>query len=120
MDSVIKFNKCFATMAQALSGFLAAFNIDVEPTTSLENVFMGAENGITMYKMVGNSDTSVYPVVVSGGGHSSDGAIVTLICAGGAGVFVFEYDGDIYINHVYTYISGVSLSGWHKITTTAV
>lgn len=118
---VISSNKCLIPVENAISGMIAAFyNEDIEPTTDLTTIFTGAGNGITMYRMAGNTDTSVYPVEVGTGSHSNDGAVITLINVGGAGMFIFEYDGELYINHVYTSSGGVQFSGWYQVTTTAV
>lgn len=113
---VLQLNKCLTPLEDVVNAFIGS----VEPTTALTTVFSASNTGVTMYKIVGNSDTSIYPVVVTQGTHNSNGAIVTLVNVGGAGVFIFEYEGELYINHVYNSLGGVQLSGWYQVTTTAV
>lgn len=115
-NNVIQDNKCFKNLEDVVPAFIGTVN----PTMALTIVFSTSNTGITMYKIVGNIDTSIYPVVVTPGSHDSDGAIVTLVNVGGAGVFIFEYKGELYINHVYNSFSGVYLSDWYQVTTTAV
>ena len=113
---VLQLNKCLKPLEDVVNAFIG----DVNPTTALATVFSTSNIGVTMYKMIGNSDTSIYPVVVIPGTQSSDGAVVTLVNVGGAGMFIFEYDGEIYINHVYNSSGGVQVIGWYQVTTTAV
>lgn len=118
---VISSNKCLIPVENAVSEMIAAFvNDDIDVTTDLTTIFTGASNGITMYRVVGNSDTSIYPVVVDEVSRSNDAAIVTVVSLGGAGMFIFEYAGEMYINHIYGDYSGIHLSGWYQVTTTAV
>lgn len=116
-NNVIQDNKCFKNLEDAVNAFV---DNDVNINTPLSSIFIDAKTGITMYKIVGNSDTSIYPVVVTPGLQDSDGAVVTLINVGGTGVFIFEYDGDVYISHAYLRRGGVNVDGWYKVTTTAV
>lgn len=113
---VLQLNKCLMPLEDVVRAFIGTVN----PATALTTVFSTSNIGVTMYRIVGNSDTSIYPVVVTPGSHDSNGAIVTLVNVGGAGVFIFEYEGELYINHVYNSLGGVYLSGWYKVTTTAV
>ena len=121
---VISSNKCLIPVENAVSGMIAAFvNDDIDVTTDLTTVFSSISNsgsGITMYRVVGNSDTSIYPVVVDEVSRNNNAAIVTVVSLGGAGMFIFEYAGEMYINHIYGDYSGIHLSGWYQITTTAV
>lgn len=122
---VVQGNKCFNPIADAISGMLAAFNAEIDNTTSLENVFYTLTDGITMYTVRNNADTSIYPVIASSTDRDDNGAIVTLIKVQGdgmfgVGVFVFEYEGALYINHIYSGRDGIITSGWYQITTTAV
>ena len=119
MDSVIMSNKCFKSLANALTGFLAAFNMTIDNAMALTDVFDLLDDGVSMYTVVGN-DTSVYPVAVSTQyGHR---AIVCAIKGGGGSTvtFIFMYDGAIYICDAYTSPSGVTVGGWYQVTTTAV
>ena len=113
---VLQLNKCI----QPLEDVVNAFVDNVNTNTPLSIIFPNSRLGVTMYRIVGTSDTSIYPVVVPVGSHNSNAAVITLINVGGTGVFIFEYDGDMYINHVYNSPGGVQLSGWYQITTTAV
>lgn len=119
-NNVIKNNKCWEPFADAIDGYLAAHLVDVDVTSPLSAVFTGAAEGITMYKVVGNTNTSVYPVAVPRDSHSANGAIVTLIRVVGAGMFIFEYSGNVYICHVYNAVGGTAVGDWYKVTTTAV
>lgn len=119
-NNVVKSNKCWEPFADAIDGYLAAHLVDVNVITPLSGVFREATEGITMYRVVGNANTNVYPVVVPADSQSQNGAIVTLISTNGVGMFIFEYDSDIYICHIYAGKGGVSVSNWHKVTTTAV
>lgn len=119
-NNVIKNNKCWEPFADAIDGYLVAHLVDVDVTSPLSAVFRGATGGITMYKVVGNTNTSVYPVVVPTDSQSSNGAIVTLISAGGAGMFIFEYSGNVYICHAYAGRGGTAVGAWYKVTTTKV
>lgn len=115
-NNVIQDNKCFKNLEDVVPAFIGTVN----PATALKAVFSTSNTGVTMYRIVGNSDTSIYPVVVTPGLQDSDGAVVTLINVGGTGVFIFEYDGDVYISHAYLRRGGVNVDGWYKVTTTAV
>lgn len=119
-NNVVKSNKCWEPFADAIDGYLAAHLVDVNVTTSLSRVFMEAAEGITMYRVVGNTNTDVYPVVVPVDSQSQNSAIVTLIMKGGVGMFIFEYSRDVYICHAYAGRGGVSTGAWYKVTTTAV
>ena len=119
-NNVIQDNKCFKNLENAVSGMLAAHLVDVDVTSSLSTVLMNAAEGITMYRVVGNTNTNVYPVVVPVDSQSQNSAIVTLIMNGGVGMFIFEYSGDVYICHVYATRGGFSVGNWYKVTTTAV
>ena len=119
-NNVIKNNKCWELFEDAIDGYLAARLVDVDVTSPLSAVFTDATGGITMYRVVGNTGTSVYPVAVPTDSQSQNGAIVTLISAWGVGMFIFEYSGDVYICHVYAARGGTSVGDWYKVTTTAV
>ena len=116
-NNVIQNNKCFKSLENVVNAFV---DNDVNINAPLSSIFTNAKTGITMYKIVGTSDTSVYPVVVTPGLHDSDAAVVTLVKVTGVGVLIFEYDGDVYISHAYSRIGGVTVDGWYKVTTTAV
>ena len=116
-NNVVKDNKCFLPLENAVNAFV---DDDIDKNTPLSTVFNDAKTGITMYNIVGTSDTSIYPVVVPVVSQSSNGAVVTLVKVTGAGVFIFEYDGDVYISHAYSRIGGVTVDGWYKVTTTVV
>ena len=113
---VLQLNKCLTPLEDVVRAFMGS----AAATAALTIVFRTAKTGITMYSISGNSDTNIYPVVVTPGTQNSNAAIVTLIKTGGAGMFIFEYDGEMYINHAYNSPGGVQLSGWFKVTTTAV
>lgn len=117
---VVQVNKCLVPLENAVSGLLTSFVENIDVTTDLITVFSDLPTGITMYRVVGNTDTSIYPVVVEGFARSNNAAIVTVISIGGAGMFIFEYAGAMYINHIYGDYSGTHLSGWYQVTTTAV
>lgn len=120
MDSVIKSNKCLNNLEEAVNPLLAARLVDIDVTSPLSAVFRDATEGITMYRVVGNTNTNVYPVVVPTDSQSQNGAIVTLIMANGVGMFIFEYSGNVYICHAYAARGGTAVGAWYKITTTAV
>lgn len=113
---VLQLNKCLQPLEDVVRAFIGTVNTN----TPLSTIFTNSRVGVTMYRIVGISDTSIYPVVVPVGTHNSDAAVVTLINVGGTGLFIFEYDGDMYINHVYNSSGGAQFSGWFKVTTTAV
>lgn len=116
-NNVIQGNKCFKDLENAVNAFV---DNNVNINTPLSSIFTDAKTGITMYKIVGTSDTSSYPVVVPIVARSGNGAVVTLVKATGVGVFIFEYDGDVYISHAYARFGGVTVDGWYKVTTTLV
>mgnify|MGYP007115353837 CR=1 FL=1 len=116
-NNVVKNNKCFVPIENAVNAFV---DNDVNINTPLSSIFNDAKTGITMYKIVGTSDTSIYPVVVPVAAQSSNGAVITLVKVAGVGVFIFEYDGDVYISPAYSRRGGVTVDGWYKVTTTAV
>lgn len=119
-NNVIKNNKCLELVEDAIAGYLAAHIVDVDVTSALSAVFTGATEGITMYRVVGNTNTDVYPVVVPTDSQSQNGAIVTLIMANGVGMFIFEYSGNVYICHAFAGRGGTAVGDWYKVTTTAV
>ena len=116
-NNVVKDNKCFLPLENAVNAFV---DNDIDINTPLPSIFTGAKNGITMYNIVGTSDTSIYPVVVPVVSQSSNAAVVTLVKVTGVGIFIFEYEGDVYISHAYSRIGGVTVDGWFKVTTTLV
>ena len=119
-NNVIQNNKCFKGLETAAAGFLAAFNLSVDPSSALSDVFDTLANGISMYTVAGN-DTTVYPVAVPTG-SSGPGGIVLAIKERRVACFVFIYDGEVYICDVFTIpvSPGIAVSNWHKVTTTAV
>ena len=116
-NNVIQNNKCFKSLESAAASILAAFNMTVNPSTTLADVFDELADGISMYTVVGN-DTSVYPVSVSTNyGHR---AIVLAIKQGGTASFIFIYDGEAYICDAYTSPSGVTVDDWYSVSTQAL
>lgn len=115
---VISSNKCLIGVEAAVNPLLAAFNITVDETDTLETVFDSLNDGINVYSVVGN-DTSVYPVAVSTiYGHRA--TVIGIKYGNGAGgVFIFIYDGEMYFCDVYTAPTFVT-GGWYQVTTTAV
>lgn len=120
-NNVIQDNKCLKNLEAAVNPLLAAFNITVDETDTLETVFNSLNNGINVYSIVGN-DTSVYPVAVSTiYGHRA--TVIGIKYGNGAGgVFIFIYNGEMYFCDVYTVpFSPYFVTGdWYKVTTTAV
>ena len=122
---VVQDNKCFNPVKNAISGMLAAFTAEIDKTKTLEELFNTLTDGVTMYTVRNNADTSVYPVIANSPDRDDNGAIVTLTKIQGdgmfgVGVFAFEYEGALYINHIYSGRDGIITSGWYQITTTAV
>lgn len=99
MANVIKDNKCFNSLANAVTSFLAAFNMTVDPTESLADVFEELPDGISIYTVLNNFSGGVYPVEVST--HYSHKAIVLAVKSNGTATFIFIYDGKIYFCDVY-------------------
>lgn len=118
-NNVIQDNKCFKDLETAAASFLAAFNLSVDPSDTLSEVFDTLSNGISMYTVAGN-DTTVYPVAVPTG--DGPGGIVLAIKEGRVACFVFIYNGEVYICDVFTIpvSPGIAVSNWYKVTTTAV
>ena len=120
-NNVIQDNKCLKNLEAAVNPLLAAFNITVDKTDTLETVFNSLNNGINVYSIVGN-DTSVYPVAVSTiYGHRA--TVIGIKYGNGAGgVFIFIYNGEMYFCDVYTVpFSPYFVTGdWYKVTTAAV
>lgn len=120
-NNVIQDNKCLKNLEAAVNPLLAAFNITVDETDTLETVFNSLNDGINVYSIVGN-DTSVYPVAVSTKyGHRA--TVIGIKYGNGAGgVFIFIYNGEMYICDVYTVpFSPYFVTGdWYKVTTTKV
>ena len=118
-NNVIQNNKCFKGLETAVASLLAAFNLSVDPSVPLTDVFDTLANGISIYTVVGN-DTTVYPVAVP----TSHGyrAIVLAIKEGGTACFVFIWDGKVYVCDVFNIpvAPGVTAGPWYKVTTTAV
>lgn len=120
-NNVIQDNKCLKDLEAAVNPLLAAFNITVGETDTLETVFNSLNDGINVYSIVGN-DTSVYPVAVpTVYGHRA--TVIGIKYGNGAGgVFIFIYDGEMYFCDVYTlpvhpnFVTG----DWYKVTTTKV
>lgn len=115
---VINSNKCLVNVETAVNPLLAAFNITVDETDTLETVFNSLNNGINVYSVVGN-DTSVYPVAISTVyGHRA--TVIAIKYGNGAGgVFIFIYDGEMYFCDVYTAPTFVT-GEWYQVTTTTV
>lgn len=121
---VVQVNKCLIPFEQAfedaINGKIKAFVSDINVTKPLSSVFNSSGVGITMYKVCGNTDTTIYPVKVSTSTQDGNGAVVALVNIYGAGMFIFEYEGAIYICHAYAGRGGVSVGSWYRITTTEV
>lgn len=118
-NNVIQNNKCFKNLEAAAASFLAAFNLSVDPTDTLEDVFDTLADGISMYTVAGN-DTSVYPVAVPISTSSSHKAIVLAIKEGGMACFVFIYGGEAYICETYTSRGGFVTDSWYLVSTQVV
>lgn len=121
----VKGNKCFTPLADIISGMLPAHIEIIDKTKTLEELFNTLTDGVTMYTVRNNADTTIYPVIASSTDRDDNGAIVTLTKIQGdgtfgVGVFTFEYEGALYINHIYSGRDGIITSGWYQITTTAV
>lgn len=120
-NNVIQDNKCLKNLEAAVNPLLAAFNITVDETDTLETVFNSLNDGINVYSIVGN-DTSVYPVAVPRVyGHRAT-VIGIKYWDGAGGVFIFIYDGEMYFCDVYTipFQTHFVTGDWYKVTTTKV
>lgn len=121
----VKGNKCFTPLTDIISGMLPAHIEIIDKTKTLEELFNTLTDGVTMYTVRNNADTTIYPIIASSTDRDDNGAIVTLTKIQGdgmfgVGVFTFEYEGALYINHIYSGRDGIITSGWYQITTTAV
>lgn len=117
MDNVVQSNKCFKSLANALTGFLAAFNMTIDNTMPLDEVFDTLEDGVSIYTVLNNFSGGVYPVEVST--QYAHKAIVLAIKSNGTATFIFIYDGEMYICDVYG-APTTAVGDWHQVTTTAV
>ena len=98
-NNVIQNNKCFKSLEAAAASILAAFNMTIDPTESLADVFEELSDGISIYTVLNNFSGGVYPVEVST--HYSHKAIVLAVKSNGTATFIFIYDGEIYFCDVY-------------------
>jgi hypothetical protein len=89
---------------------------NVDPTTTLTEIF-SENDGLVIYRMYGNQDTTIYPVEVPTPTQSNNVAVVTLHKSGGVGRFTFTFDDEMYICHVYTSSAqgGYTVTPWEKL-----
>lgn len=111
-DSADLVNTAIA-MYSSISGKLNIIG-NMPATITLSEIFNGY-TGYSLYTVYGNSDTSIYPVIVPAPSSSSNVAIVRFEKSGGTGLFTFCYNDEMYVKAAYSSTGGITFSNWEKL-----